>query len=218
MRLPTRSVPKASARTGDVAEPRPALAREHERVTSEGSSGSEWSFDRIYNEYKTPIFNFIYHMVGSRELAEDLTQDTFLKAYKAISRMDGNLKLSAWLYSIAKHTAYDTLRRRKIIAWQPLPELDHEPADVDYADPQETIGTNDLLEQTLERMPAQYRLALLLYTQHGLSYAEIAQILDIAESGVKMFLSRARRSFRDLFRSLDGDEPPPPPRPRGSRK
>lgn len=214
MRLSTRSEPSASARVNDVAEQQPALAREHKRVTSEGSPGPEWSFDRIYDEYKTPIFNFIYHLVGSRELADDLTQDTFFKAYRAISRMDANLKLSAWLYSIAKNTAYDALRRRKLITWTPLPDHDHEPADVDRADPQETIGTNELVRQTLEQMPKQYRLALQLYTQHGLTYAEIARTLGIAESGVKMFLSRARHSFREYYRALDAGTTINRPRPR----
>jgi len=187
----------------DVAELQPALAREHKRVTSEGSSGPEWSFERIYDEYKTPIFNFIYHLVGNRELADDLTQDTFYKAFKAISRMDASLKLSAWLYRIATNTAYDALRRRRLITWTSLPELDHEPADVDHADPQETIGTTELVRQTLEQMPKQYGLALQLYTQHGLTYAEIAKALGIAESGVKMFLSRARHSFREHYRALE---------------
>jgi RNA polymerase sigma-70 factor (ECF subfamily) len=216
MRLSTRSEPGASARVDDVAELQPALAREHKRVTSEGSSGSgsEWSFDRIYEEYKTPIFNFIYHLVGNRELADDLTQDTFYKVYKALPRMDANLKLSAWLYSIAKHTAFDTLRRRKLITFTQLPDHDHEPADVERADPQHSIGTTDLVRQTLEQMPKQYRLALQLYTQHGLTYAEIARILDIAESGVKMFLSRARQSFREHYRALESGTPVNRPRPR----
>ncbi|HET8906622.1 MAG TPA: sigma-70 family RNA polymerase sigma factor [Ktedonobacterales bacterium] len=207
MRLSTRSEPSASPHVDDVAEQQPALAREHKRVTSEGSSGSDWSFERIYDEYKTPIFNFIYHLVGNRELAEDLTQDTFFKACKALSRMDANLKVSAWLYSIAKNTAYDALRRRKLITWIQLPDHEHEPADVDRADPQQTIGTNELVRQTLEQMPKQYSLALQLYSQHGMTYAEIAKIVGIAESGVKMFLSRARHSFREHFHALDAGIP-----------
>ncbi len=214
MRLSTRSEPGASARMDDVAELQPALAREHERVTSDGSSGSEWSFERIYDEYKTPIFNFIYRLVGSRELAEDLTQDTFLKIHKALPRMDANLRLSAWIYRIATNTAYDALRRRKLITWQQLPELDHEPADSDRADPQETIGTIELVRQTLLLMPKPYSMALQLYTHLGLSYAEIAKALDITESGVKMFLSRARHSFREIYRALESGNPPEGPRPR----
>ena len=162
-----------------------------------------WSFEEIYDEYKTPIYNYVYHLVGDREQADDLTQDTFLKAFRALPKMDANLKLSAWLYRIATNTAYDALRRRKLIAWLPWQDLDHEPADVESADPQETIGTTELVRGALKRMPAQYRAALLLYTQEGFSYGEIAQTLSIAESGVKMYLSRARQSFREHFRALE---------------
>src|ERR1700745_3793992 len=98
---------------------------------------SSWSFDQIYDEYKIPIYNYVYHLVGDREQADDLTQDTFLKAFRALPKMDANLKLSAWLYRIATNTAYDALRRRKLIAWLPWQDLDHEPADGESADPQE---------------------------------------------------------------------------------
>jgi RNA polymerase sigma-70 factor (ECF subfamily) len=164
---------------------------------------STWSFEDIYDQFKTPIFNYIYHLVGNREQADDLTQDTFLKAFKALSKMDQNLKVSAWLYRIATNTAYDALRRRKLIAWTPWQELEHEPADAESYDPQETIETSELVQQALGHMPPTYRSALILYTQHGLSYAEIAQALNIAESGVKMYLSRARQSFREHYRALE---------------
>ncbi|HZR39015.1 MAG TPA: RNA polymerase sigma factor [Ktedonobacteraceae bacterium] len=164
---------------------------------------SSWSFEQIYDEYKTPIYNYVYHLVGDREQADDLTQDTFLKAFRALPKMDANLKLSAWLYRIATNTAYDALRRRKLIAWLPWQDLDHEPADVESADPQEIYGTTELVRAALRRMPQQYRAALLLYTQEGFSYSEIAQTLNIAESGVKMYLSRARQSFREHYRALE---------------
>jgi len=147
---------------------------------------TSWSFDQIYDEYKTPIYNYVYHLVG-----------------EALPKMDGNLKLSAWLYRIATNTAYDALRRRKLIAWLPWQDLDHEPADVESADPQEIYGTTELVRAALRRMPQQYRSALLLYTQEGFSYSEIARTLNIAESGVKMYLSRARQSFREHYRSLE---------------
>lgn len=162
-----------------------------------------WSFEEIYDEYKTPIYNYVYHLVGDREQADDLTQDTFLKAFRALPKMDANLKLSAWLYRIATNTAYDALRRRKLIAWLPWQDLDHEPADVEGADPQDIYGTTELVRAALCRMPHQYRSALLLYTQEGFSYSEIAHTLNIAESGVKMYLSRARQSFREHYRALE---------------
>src|SRR3954454_14154628 len=139
---------------------------------------STWSFDQIYDEYKTPIYNYVYHLVGDREQADDLTQDTFLKAFRALPKMDANLKLSAWLYRIATNTAYDALRRRKLIAWLPWQDLDHERGDAESVDPQETIGTTELVQAALNRLPRHYRAALLLYPQEGVSYAEIAAALN----------------------------------------
>ena len=197
--------PQTTAAPSDgeaVSAPR-ATGRGRAQATKAAVSGQMWSFERIYDEYKTPIYNYIYHLVGNREQADDLTQDTFLKAFKALPKMDANLKLSAWLYRIATNTAYDALRRRKLIAWMPWQDLDHEPADVESADPQETIGTSELVHAALKRMPSHYRAALLLYTQEGFSYAEIATTLNIAESGVKMYLSRARHSFREHYRVLE---------------
>jgi RNA polymerase sigma-70 factor (ECF subfamily) len=185
-----------------MAKNEPASSKGRARMAGD-TTGGAWSFERIYDDYKTPIYNYIYHLVGNREHAEDLTQESFLKAFKALPKMDASLKLSAWLYRIATNTAYDALRRRKLIAWLPWQDLDHEPADRDSADPQETIGTADLVRAALKRMPPQYRAALLLYTQEGFSYAEIASTLSIAESGVKMYLSRARHSFREHFKALE---------------
>src|SRR5258707_7424871 len=57
-----------------------------------------WSFERIYDEYKTPIYNYVYHLVGNREQADDLALDTFLKAVKDLLKMGANLQLSVWVY------------------------------------------------------------------------------------------------------------------------
>jgi len=165
---------------------------------------SSWSFDQIYDEYKIPIYNYVYHLVGDREQADDSDPGYLLEGIPGITKKwMRNLKLSAWLYRIATNTAYDALRRRKLIAWLPWQDLDHEPADVESADPQEIYGTTELVRAALRRMPQQYRAALLLYTQEGFSYSEIAKALNIAESGVKMYLSRARQSFREHYKALE---------------
>src|SRR5947199_10005704 len=113
---------------------------------------NSWSFDRIYDEYKTPIYNYVYHLVGDREQADDLTQDTFLKAFRALRKMDANLKLSTWLYRIATNMAYDALRRFKFIAWLHWQDLDHEPADVESADAQEIYSATKLVREALRRL------------------------------------------------------------------
>src|SRR5260370_42276197 len=95
-----------------------------------------WSFEEIYDEYKTPIYNYVYHLVGDREQADDLTQDTFLKAFRALPKIDANLKLSAWLYRIATKTAYDALRRRQLVDLVPSQDFDHDTRATQITDPQ----------------------------------------------------------------------------------
>ncbi len=79
-------------------------------------------FEAIFLRYQVPITNFIYHLIGNREQANDLAQDVFVKAYKAL--LGGTAvqpgALSAWLYRIAANTTTDTLRRRRLISWLPL--------------------------------------------------------------------------------------------------
>ena len=79
-------------------------------------------FETIFLRFQGPITNFIYHMIGNREQACDLTQDVFVKAYKAL--LGGTVvqpgALSAWLYRIAANTTTDTLRRRRLISWLPM--------------------------------------------------------------------------------------------------
>ena len=158
---------------------------------------------QLYDEFRRRIYSHSYRLLGNQQDADDVTQEVFVSAYLAWESLYARDKLSGWLYRIATNTAYDALRRRKLIAWLPWQDLDHEPADVESADPQEIYGTTELVRAALRRMPQQYRAALLLYTQEGFSYSEIAKTLNIAESGVKMYLSRARQSFREHYRSLE---------------
>ena len=163
---------------------------------------SYWSFEALYEEYQGPIHSYIYHLVGNREQTDDLTQETFLKVFRALPKLDASAKIGAWIYRIARNSCYDALRRRKLVDWLPWQDLEYELADLESIDPQETYGDADLIRSTLRHMPERYRVALLLYTQEGLSYKEIAQTLNTTESGIKMFLSRARASFRKEYQEL----------------
>jgi len=166
--------------------------------------GVSWDFEQIYEEYRERIYRYIRHLVTDQELAEDLVQETFTRAYKALPRMSDDLRLTPWLYRIATNACYDALRRRRLISWLTLDELDHEPASVTGDDPQEGYGgTAEMVRAALARMPALYRQALLLRECEGYSMPEIAQALGIAPSGVKMFLSRARGHFRLHYRELE---------------
>ena len=165
------------------------------------------SFDieQIYRDYHDRLYRYLVHLVSDRDLAEELVQEVFVRVIGALPKMTGDLKLSAWLYRIATNIGYDALRRRRLISWHPLSDLDVEPAGEDEDDPQIHYGRTELVRQALSRMPDSYRQALLLYTQEGYSYAQIAHRLHIAQSGVKMYLSRARRQFRQHYLALEAE-------------
>lgn len=165
---------------------------------------ASWDFEQVYEQFRERIYRYIRHLVSNQELAEDLVQETFTRAYKALPRMHDDLRMTPWLYRIATNACYDALRRRRLITWQALDTLDHEPASGTGDDPQEGYGgTAELVRAALARMPVTYRQALLLREVEGYSLPEIALALGIAPSGVKMYLSRARGHFRHHYRELE---------------
>lgn len=204
-------------------------------------------FEAIFLRFQTPLTNFIYHLVGNREQAYDLTQDVFVKAYKAL--LAGTVvqpgALSAWLYRIAANTTTDTLRRRRLIAWLPL-SLFHEDRGIgagvlsdtggnasdgfsmnaedgrttsvstlneygghrgyDGGRFENNVADREIVKHVFEQLPPKYALCLWLYEANGLSCAEIAQVLSISSSAVKMRLMRARERFISLYKQEVGEE------------
>jgi len=182
-------------------------------------------FEAIYTRFSTPIGNYLYRLVGNREQALDLAQDVFVKAFRAL---DGGTTiqagaLSSWLYRIASNTATDALRRRRLISWLPLSLFNEDrgvgagmptnetddgssgglafgPASgYDGARFEQHVAERESVQHVLEKLPPKYATCLLLYEYEGFSCAEIAQMLDVSASAVKMRLMRAREKFITLY-------------------
>ncbi len=168
------------------------------------AKASSRDFEQVYEQHRERIYRYIRHLVSDQELAEDLAQETFTRAFKALARMPEDLRMTPWLYRIATNVSYDALRRRRLIAWQTLDGLNYEPASGKGDDPQNVYGgTAGLVQAALARMPTLYRRALLLYEHDGYSMPEVAQVLGITPSGIKMYLSRARGTFRQHYHALE---------------
>jgi RNA polymerase sigma-70 factor, ECF subfamily len=205
-------------------------------------------FEAVFLRFQGPITNFIYHLIGNREQAYDLTQDVFVKAYKAL--LGGTVvqpgALSAWLYRIAANTTTDSLRRKRLISWLPL-SLFNEDRGVGAGVISESGGTasdsfngtsdehtnevrsgagstlyerngydggrfesrvadREIVERVFRQLPQKYATCLWLYENDGLSCAEIASIMNISTSAVKMRLMRARERFIGLYHKEVGEE------------
>ena len=156
--------------------------------------GDGAAFAEIFERYQHRIINYIYGLVHDSELANDLAQESFLKAYKALPRMGDDLRLAPWLYRIAGNTAFSALRRRRLIRWLPLlndgimgGELDGDVAEA------------EAVHRALAQLPPKYKAPLLLHSHEGLSCNEIAEILGISPGAVKTRLFRAREAFRVAY-------------------
>ena len=143
-------------------------------------------------------------MVGNAEDASDLTQESFLKAYRALLRGEEPLNISAWLYRIASNTCMDVLRRRRLIQWQPLEGL-LSVLGGGAASPETELVQKERqteIEQVLAQLPPRYRMILLLREREDLAYAEIAEITGDSLDTVRVTLYRARERARKIGASL----------------
>jgi RNA polymerase sigma-70 factor, ECF subfamily len=158
-------------------------------------AGDQAAFALLFEQFHAPILNYLHRMVSDRALAEDLTQDTFIKAYNALPKTKPDLAFKAWLYRIATNTAISHLRRGKIIKWLPfLTDREHPDERLDRS-----VTRQADIADALEKLPKHYAAALLLRHYQGLSLAETAQALDITENAAKLRLFRARKAFAQIY-------------------
>lgn len=178
-------------------------------MSSERAGPAERVYLRLVADYQTAILNYLYRLVGDVELAEDLTQDTFIKAYRALERLelgdDAEARRRAWLYRIAQNTATDHFRRQGRLKWLSLEGLRRQPAD-DLA----TVSANagDPARQALALLSREHREVLLLFGQGGLDAAEVADVLGISPEAARKRRQRARESFAAAYEQVAGEAPP----------
>ena len=155
------------------------------------------TFEQLFQDYQRPILNYLYRLVGDTSRAEELSQETFVKAYRALPRLPADANHRAWLYRIATNTGYDFLRRRKIVQWLPL--LDRDSSRSQSGGPEEGIGTRDAVQHALGMLSTDHRAVLILYSVQGYSTSEIGEMLGIKQGAVKTRLFRAREAFRSAY-------------------
>jgi RNA polymerase sigma-70 factor (ECF subfamily) len=152
--------------------------------------------EALYHEHRRPIQAYLARLIDDRAAAEDLCQETFLKALRGWAGHDPAASPVAWLYRIATNTAYDHLRRRRRANLAPLfvaetiPSTQGAPAQLNEYEP---------LYSALARLPPHYRIPLLLHACEGQSLREIADALGCSYGAVKMRLLRARQRFRQIY-------------------
>lgn len=172
--------------------------------------------ERVYLEmvaaYQGAILNYVYRLVGDIDVAEELTQDTFVKAYRALERLDLDQDKEylrrAWLYRIAQNTATDHLRRRARLRWFSLENLTRaETPPAPAADPAEVPDEREPVRRVLASLDEAQRHILLLFNHEGLSADEVADVLGISAVAARKRRQRASEVFRERYLDLVGDPP-----------
>lgn len=173
-------------------------------------AGDRAEFARFVEQNSANIYRLGLRMLGNEQDAEDILQETFIKAFQHLDSFDGRAKLSTWLYRIATNEALMLLRRRKpepVSVEVPAaddPDTLQEPLQIiDWASlPEDELLSDETLRvvnQAVADLPDSLRVTFILREIEGLSTRETAQVLQLSEGAVKTRLSRARLQLRELL-------------------
>ncbi len=166
-------------------------------------AGDLEAFEKLVARYQQAVFRTAYRLLGSREEAEDVAQEAFLRCYQKLHRYDTRFPFAPWLYRIATNLALSRLRRARkwsLVPWQENPARPENRGEAD--DPAATWERKELqreLALALQNLAPRDRAALFLRYFEELSYEEIAYVLGTTRNNVEVRLSRARRKLRSLL-------------------
>lgn len=180
--------------------------------------GDTGSYGLLVDRYKNQLFNLAYHLTRNKDDAEDLAQEAFVRAYEHLAKFDQKRSFFTWLYTICTNLTINKLKKK-----------DYYLSEKDWPDQNEINGgitlsvrssgqlseaeqkieekkKQELLDKLLEKVSAEYRVALILRYQEELSYEEIAEIQDISVSLAKVRVHRGLKKLRMYLRKMENGE------------
>jgi RNA polymerase sigma-70 factor (ECF subfamily) len=171
-------------------------------------AGSQGAWETLMNTFAKRIFNMAYQFCGSRQEAEDRTQDVFLKLHGALPKYDFGKNFTAWLLTLAKNHLIDEYRRTK---WEKTQRDDYDErvlAQTANDGPEQSLvdkETKALVWEGLNRLSADMRMVIILRDLQGQSYEEVAEILSLPLGTVKSRVNRARLQLAQVLREYRGE-------------
>jgi RNA polymerase sigma-70 factor, ECF subfamily len=155
--------------------------------------------EEMYQAYKEPVFHYLRNMCHNTTIAEELTHDTFIKAFKGFGRFRGESSLKTWLFKIARNTYLNEAKKFS------------QKNEITYAEPElqssgtiRNIETEMMVRQTFQKLTEQERTLLILREQ-GFSLNEMAEILGQTEGSIKVGIHRAKRKFKKYYLEGEGE-------------
>ena len=185
------------------------------RLMLEVRNDNAAAFEELVARYQGRLMTVLMHLVGNREQAEDLAQEVFLRVYRARKTYEPGAKFSTWLFTIANHAASNALRNQSRRHEVTLRAQDSGPLGARPFDKmlQASSGQiparqldkaemRDIVRMSVETLGERQRMAVLLSKFEGMSYAEIAEVMEITPQALKSLLSRARENLREVLAAL----------------
>ncbi len=179
-----------------------------EQVVFRILAGEKELFSDLLLKFQKGVFNFIYRMVGHYELANDLTQEAFMKAYLSLDKFDNRYKFSTWIFSIASNLTIDYLRKKKIAALSYDRNQDSSQRSLidrlrsQGHTPIEELEHNELktkIQESIDKLSPEYREIILLRHMNNFSYEDIASITGLPLGTVKNRIFRARQILKEYL-------------------
>ena len=178
---------------------RARITWEEPAVTRGAVDPREQTFAQLFEEFSSPIYNYVLRMVADADRAADITQDTFIKAYRKLDTLTDATSTRSWLYRIATNTAIDEMRRRRMVTTMP----DDAPAFANRADhapgpeAQALASTlDDRIQRALMTLRPNHRQCLLLSDLEDMSAQQIGEVMNLSYAAVRTLLCRARGEMR----------------------
>ena len=178
-------------------------AETDEQLVRKSQQDDERAFGELVSRYESKVYSLALKMLRNPEDAEDVLQDTFLRAYRGIKSFKGNSTFSTWIYRITANSALMRLRKRQLPTVS-IDDADEREAPINIADwapgPVEQMlnqETQAAMTEAIEALPPEFRQVFVLRDIEELSNAEVAEVLDISVAAVKSRLHRARLKVRN---------------------
>ena len=182
----------------------------HDYVIMQFQQGDEHAFGLIFEQYRVPVFNFIYRMLnGDREAAEDLLNEVFMKLHDAREDYEPKAKFSTWLFTIARNHCLNCIKSRnyrqsrRTVSLEELAQKTIESSAPDrlvsrsVPDDAKRADLRELLEQAIAGLPDEYKEVFILHAVEGFAHAEVAQMLRMNPATVRTNYHRARALLRE---------------------
>ena len=168
--------------------------------------GDKSAFEELVKRHQDLVFSLSFKLTGNRELANDVAQESFIRAWKAIEKFRGDSTFGTWIYRITVNTAW-TLRKKAKKHYSLNIEDTQEPVVIDEKKDPELVAINSdlsvVLRKALNQIPLEQRIIVELKNNEGRSHKEIADYLDISVTAAKVRLHRAHQKLRNILEEIE---------------